>query len=289
MRGPRVFIASSSEGLDVAKAVRGLLLQELDGKGEISLWTGKFEFSSTYIESLETASRETDFAVLVLTPDDVTTSREAEKPAPRDNVVFELGLFVGTLGRDRCFLVHEQRADLKLPTDLLGVKAATFELSPNRDLKAALAAQCFSIGERITKLSSRPQIRELGNVFWLGLDLARSIRFAMFGADTRDGLEKELRQAIHHMDEVGLLVPDARKLLLSAIKVARAKTSFTEDERTEITDAIAVAKNDIGNSIAQLQPGFRGYATIKSRQELNRELEELKPELSVSSAANRLA
>src|SRR5262245_45552957 len=57
MSEPQVFISSSREGLDVAKAIRGLLLQELEGKGDISLWTGKFEFSAAYIESLERASR----------------------------------------------------------------------------------------------------------------------------------------------------------------------------------------------------------------------------------------
>lgn len=118
----------------------------------------EFELSATYIESLEKVSHEADFAVLVLTPDDVTTSREAEKLAPRDNVVFELGLFIGSLGRERCFLVHEQRPDLKLPSDLLGVKAATFKHPANDDLKAVLGTQCFLMSERIAKLSSRHKL-----------------------------------------------------------------------------------------------------------------------------------
>ena len=152
---PKVFIASSSEGLDVVKAVRGLLLEELRESAEISPWTREFELTATYIESLERASLEADFAILVLTPDDVTTSHDAEKLSPRDNVVFELGLFIGSLGRERCFIVHEQRADLKLPTDLLGVKAATFKRPAAGDLKAALDRPCFLISERITNLGRR--------------------------------------------------------------------------------------------------------------------------------------
>ncbi len=155
---PKVFVASSSEGLDVAKALRGRLLQELGESAEIAPWTREFELSATYIESLEKASREADFAILALTPDDVTTSRDAEKLAPRDNIVFELGLFIGSLGRERCFIVHEQRPDLKLPTDLLGVKAATFRRPPNGDLKAALDAPAFSIGERIAQLGARHKL-----------------------------------------------------------------------------------------------------------------------------------
>jgi hypothetical protein len=188
----------------VAKAVRGLLIVELGEKATISLWQSKFEFSAAYIESLERASSETDFAILVLTPDDVTMSRETEKPAPRDNVVFELGLFIGGLGRERCFLVHEQRADLKIPTDLLGVKAATFERLPTRDLKAALEVQCFLISERITVLGSRNRNRSLANAFWLGHDLARAIRNAMFEPQDQDAAEKALQQAIHHLDELGV-------------------------------------------------------------------------------------
>jgi hypothetical protein len=154
----KVFIASSSEGLEVAKAVRGLLLQELGEKAEVTIWTREFEFSATYIESLERVSHESDFAVLVLTPDDFTTSRKAKKLAPRDNVVFELGLFIGSLGRERCFLVHEQRQDMKLPTDLLGVKAATFRSNGDGGLKAALDVQAFLISERITELDRRHRL-----------------------------------------------------------------------------------------------------------------------------------
>ncbi len=276
MSGPRVFIASSSEGLDVAKAVRGLLLQELAGKGEISLWTVKFEFSAAYIESLEKACREMDFALLVFTPDDVTTSREAEKAAPRDNVVFELGLFIGALGRERCFLVHEQRPDLKLPTDLLGVKAATFERPQNSDLKSALAAQCYFISERITELGSRHRIRALGNAFWLGHDLARAIRFAMFKPEEhRDELERDLRQAIHHIDEIGVRAPDARGLLLRAIRATRESKALSEDERKEFIIAIAKAKNELGSKVEELQSNFKAYATIEAMDVLNRQLEKL--------------
>ena len=165
MTRPKVFIASSSEGLEVANAIWGLLRHELGEDAEVTPWTREFELSAVYIESLEKASHEMDFAVLVLTPDDVTTSREAEKPAPRDNVVFELGLFIGSLGRERCFIVHEQHPDLKLPTDLLGVEAATFKRPANNDLnalKAALDLPSFRISERITELGSRHKLSAHG-------------------------------------------------------------------------------------------------------------------------------
>jgi hypothetical protein len=154
----KIFIASSSEGLEVADAVRSLLVRELRDKADVDRWTWKFALSATYIESLEKASHEADFAVLVLTPDDLTTSREVEKLAPRDNVIFELGLFIGSLGRGRCFLVHEQRPDLKLPTDLLGVNPATFKRTADDDLKSALDAEVLQMKERINELGGRHKL-----------------------------------------------------------------------------------------------------------------------------------
>jgi len=154
----KVFIASSSEGLYAAKIVRGLLLHELNG-ADVKLWTREFELSASYIESLEKASHEADFAVLVLTPDDVTTSREAEKHTPRDNIVFELGLFIGSLGRKRCLIVQEKHLDLRLPTDLLGVKTAKFKRTADLDdQKAELEFPSFLISERITQLGNRHKL-----------------------------------------------------------------------------------------------------------------------------------
>jgi hypothetical protein len=127
----------------------------LDQIAEVEPWTRAFELSATYIESLERIVEQADFAILVLTPDDVTKSRKKEKLSPRDNVIFELGLFMGGLGRERCYLVQEDRPDLKLPSDLLGVKSATFKRPEDGDLKAALDAKCALIAERITKLGVR--------------------------------------------------------------------------------------------------------------------------------------
>lgn len=155
MARSKVFIASSSEGLEVTKTVRRLLLQELGPEAEVEPWTRAFELSATYIESLEKTVEESDFAILVLTPDDVTTSRKKEKLAPRDNVVFELGMFMGRLGRERCYLIQEERPDLKLPTDLLGVKTAAFKRPDDGDWKAALDPACAVIGERILVLGTR--------------------------------------------------------------------------------------------------------------------------------------
>src|SRR2546423_3960493 len=159
---PKVFIASSSEALGVVGAVHKLLQRDLSGTADVTPWPEEFQLTKTYIESLERLLDASDFAVLVLTPDDRTTSREAQSASPRDNVVFEAGLFFGRLGRERCFLIQRRDFDLKLPCDLLGVEPASFSMSPGQDLETALGSACARVGKSIrgatTALPTRPRL-----------------------------------------------------------------------------------------------------------------------------------
>jgi len=125
---PSLFIGSSSEGVEFARAVRTLLDRDV----EASLWNeGFFKLGSTFIETLVNSIARFDFAVLLLTPDDLVSSRDKESFGPRDNVIFELGLFMGRLGRSRTFIVHEFEPKLKIPTDLSGVNTATYDWPRN--------------------------------------------------------------------------------------------------------------------------------------------------------------
>src|SRR4029453_17942183 len=73
-------------------------------------------------------------------------------PTARDNVVFELGLFTGRLGRDRAFILMPKNSDFHLPTDLLGVSTATFQPPSRPDrLEAALGPACHDIRLAIRK------------------------------------------------------------------------------------------------------------------------------------------
>ena len=103
-----------------------------------------------------------DFAALVLTPDDLLTSQNESSVAPRDNVLFELGLFMGALGRKRTFVVYDRSVKLKLPTDLAGVSAATFEPHSSGNLQSALGAATTRIEDQISKLGLRDAERLKG-------------------------------------------------------------------------------------------------------------------------------
>jgi len=86
MNSTRVFIASSTEGSHVAQPLRSALQQELGTAATVELWSHKFGLGNTTIESLEKISTEADVAVVLLTPDDRTTSRHSEKASPRDHL-----------------------------------------------------------------------------------------------------------------------------------------------------------------------------------------------------------
>ena len=121
---PEIFIGCSREMLPIAEQIQRSLAQK---PVLATLWTDSFfRVSSTTIESLLEKFKKFDFAVLVLGKEDLVTSRSKRKPAPRDNVVFELGLAMGALSRERTFMVYEQGLDIKIPSDLLGVTPLTY-------------------------------------------------------------------------------------------------------------------------------------------------------------------
>jgi len=96
-----------------------------------------------------------DFALLVLTADDMTVSRGTEKAAARDNVLFELGLFIGSLSRDRTFMIFDRTNPPALPSDLAGITAATFAPHTSGNLEAALGAPCAKIRSAVERLGVR--------------------------------------------------------------------------------------------------------------------------------------
>jgi len=150
---PKMFIASSTEHLDLAYAAQ----EGLEHDVEATVWNqGVFQLSRTSMASLVDVLDESDFGLFILAPDDVTTIRANTRQTVRDNVIFELGLFIGKLGADRCFLVVPHGSeDLHLPTDLLGVTPATF--APDRtdaNLVAALGPACNRIRKSIKKLGA---------------------------------------------------------------------------------------------------------------------------------------
>ncbi len=140
---PVLFLGSSSEGLPIARALQ-LGLKHDDFL--VRVWTDHvFGASHFPIESLEIQLSESDFALLVLGPDDRVESRGHESDAPRDNTVLELGLFIGSLGRERAVIVSPRGLDLKIPSDLLGLTPLEYEVGSPAELPTLLGPVCEEI------------------------------------------------------------------------------------------------------------------------------------------------
>lgn len=148
-----MFIGSSSEGKRIAETMQMVLDDEI----HCTVWNqGVFGLSGGTLESLVAALDDYDFATLVLTPDDLLEKRDLRGRCPRDNVLFELGLFMGALGRDRTFIVHSRTTPPMLPSDLAGITPATYEERSN--LEAALGPACTRIKRATESKGIRRQL-----------------------------------------------------------------------------------------------------------------------------------
>jgi hypothetical protein len=122
MEKPRIFLGSSGKQGKLLQA----LTRGLEEVAHVQPWTTSFNPGTTTLERLLELTGEVDFAAFVFARDDWTAksapeadSTQTGQASPRDNVVFEAGLFGGVLGMRRTFILHADGA--KLPTDLLGL------------------------------------------------------------------------------------------------------------------------------------------------------------------------
>src|SRR5690348_17854289 len=164
MNKPRIFLGSSGEQ---AKLLRAITLG-LDDVADVEPWTTTFNPGRSTLDRLVELSREVDFAAFVFAQDDWTTTAASEsgEASPRDNVVFEAGLFGGALGIRRTFILHANGS--KLPSDLLGLTAVRYDPS-------ASAAEVRAINQKLRKAIETEGRRNLVEGLWWQLSLtARS-------------------------------------------------------------------------------------------------------------------
>lgn len=149
----RLFIISSVEGLEVARAIQSAFEHD---PFTSTVWTdGVFRVAHYPLTSLEDAVEDSDFAIAIAHADDKVTVRGADWPAPRDNVTFELGLFMGRLGRDRAILMEPRDEGVKLPSDLAGITAIPYRFERGRDAAAKIAPACNALRKHIVEIGPR--------------------------------------------------------------------------------------------------------------------------------------
>jgi hypothetical protein len=153
---PSIFIGSSSEAIPVAQLVH----DECSRFGDCKVWTNLFEIGNSAYEDLVNMLGLYDYGILVATADDKVRSRRKTASAARDNVLFEFGLFAGSLGRNRSFLLAE--SGINIPSDLKGITLPFFPSIKHpregatvraeaRKLKAAIRRSCQRLKAHIQK------------------------------------------------------------------------------------------------------------------------------------------
>jgi hypothetical protein len=126
---PLIFFASSSEEKSVLEQLARIVIDDRDQWARPLLWAQAFAPGQSYLESLVKDKSETDFAVILYTPNDETRSRGVLHSSPRDNILFELGFFIAALGPARTLIVCPQDHKLKFPSDYAGYALLSYDAS----------------------------------------------------------------------------------------------------------------------------------------------------------------
>lgn len=147
---PRIFIGSSSEGLPIAKSLK----RHISSWAECDIWNenGIFLNNKSNLENLDELLSLYEYGVMVATGDDQVQSRGETTTAVRDNILFEFGLFMGRLGRERTFYICED--GVRIPSDLEGISMLKVPSSKGDEWEIAMEANATSIKDYVANNSN---------------------------------------------------------------------------------------------------------------------------------------
>jgi predicted nucleotide-binding protein len=148
---PKIFIGSSTDGLKYAKAIKSVIENEEITSYHVDLWVDVFgSDNSTNIEVLEKSIDQYKYSIFVFSPDDTIrmSNNDEEKKIPRDNCIFEYGLFMGKNGRPcTFFIVPTDWKGLRIISDTDGMNRFPYTDNENKD--SAVRTSCDKIMEAI--------------------------------------------------------------------------------------------------------------------------------------------
>lgn len=149
---PNVFVASSVEGLELAYVLQDRLSKDAN----VIVWgQGIFGSGSSALANLSEIAANIDFAVFVFSPDDVVLLRQRKNEVVRQNLVLELGIFIGFLGALRTMIVLPEAGSVTLPTDLAGTNYLAYQSAGGgNDPSQALASVSNALRQMIKKLGT---------------------------------------------------------------------------------------------------------------------------------------
>jgi CRP/FNR family transcriptional regulator, cyclic AMP receptor protein len=145
-----IFAISSAEAIPVARS--GFVAFEHDKDFKYNAWPiDVFKSTSYPLDDLEDQLQIADIAIAIAQPDDIVNSRKESKPVARDNVIFELGLFMGRLGRKKTIVLVPEGMNLSLPSDLNGLSTVRYPRELGDDPNNAMATAWEHVRRHIRK------------------------------------------------------------------------------------------------------------------------------------------
>lgn len=126
----KMFIGSSSEGLTIARTIKNKIESTCNDWLDVIVWEEGdiFTMNDNTLDCLIKVSMTYDYALLVASNDDTLQTRHKRYAVARDNVIFEVGLFLGSLGKDRTLLIVDK--SITLPSDFKGI--TTIQYNENK-------------------------------------------------------------------------------------------------------------------------------------------------------------
>lgn len=163
MKKPRIFIGSSKESLDLARAVQENF--KYDDYDTIIWNQGVFKLSEYKLSSLINEAEKSDFGIFIFSPDDKTILRKKRYDTVRDNVLFELGGWIFRLGITRCFIVIPKSVkNFHMLPNIEGINITTYDNEQIENLIAAFGPACNEIRRAIKEIitkNEKPKINML--------------------------------------------------------------------------------------------------------------------------------
>jgi hypothetical protein len=231
-----IFVGSSSEAKDL---IGGLDLN-LDGKVSVSDWSNtSWPLSRSALHGVEQLLDNADFAAFILSADDVAVIRGEAHSVPRDNVLLELGMAYGRLGRDRTFILAPRVGATRGPSDLAGISVIEYE--HESDSRSTMRTPANRLWETIERLGPRDRSGANGS-----LQRGDTTRIdmiadgALYVFHSRNSYAGELRQAVLNGEKVPAKVqfaqPDGGRHWLSLCR--STKYQYFINARTHLKENV---------------------------------------------------
>ena len=265
MPRPKIFIGSTKEKLELAKQIYSVL-QDV---GDVHFWPNVFAPGETSIEAIIDIANDVDFGVFLVTGDDKVVSRGIENSRPRDNIIFELGIFMAKVGRGRTFIVYDRDEKPILPSDLNGLIYIPYRLQASRrdpaqpDIPNSLVAPCHSIEGVIKQKGTLADERNSQSQFQFGKEFFGAVGKEWF-ANYEFDQEGRLSKASPYLPDLtrGLSLYWAAHDLLWTVIVLKSNQDSTQIRRGLCAAAWQVEQAGLCRSPEGTYSRLKDYAEI---------------------------